>query len=88
MIATARASVWQAGTAPNVNEAMNKGPTSEDGVVGSVYPNGIDGIGADQLACFIDFTAEIVPSNYGLDRGADVAARHFGSEQGIAEPGE
>ena len=50
--------------------------------------NGIDGIGADQLAGFIDFTAEIVPSNTGRDRGADVAARHFGSEQGIAEPGE
>src|SRR3546814_13139477 len=58
---------------------------SEDGVVGSGDRNGIDGIGADQLAGFIDFTAEIVPSNYGLDRGADVAARHFGSEQGRSE---
>ena len=61
---------------------------SENGVVGCGDGNGIDGIGADQLAGFIDFTAKIIPSNYGLDRGADVAARHLGSEQGIAEPGK
>ncbi len=46
---------------------------SEDGVIGRGDRDGIDRIGADQLAGFIDLAAEIIPSDRCLDRSADIA---------------